>query len=116
MRITAAIALFALLAVARPAAADSKTTPTSTITQLSIISKSNPKHRRFHGALWLEFDKNQHVYRWGGLYCGGADLSELKVSMLFAAFRSKYSVNIEYKDHLYKGKRRRCVVGFTISR
>jgi len=120
MHKTAVIALAALLTLAlssAPAAAATyKTTPDSTITQISIISKSSKRYRNFHGVLWLQFDSATHNYRWGGAYCGGGSLSELKVSMLFAAFRAKYNVNIEYRENLFKGKRYRCIKGFTVRR
>lgn len=92
------------------------TTATSTITQVTVIAKSSKKHRLYHGAVWLQHDENKYAYRWGGLHCAEQGLSEAKVNMLFAAFRSKYSVNIDFKEHLYKGKRYRCISGFTVRR
>lgn len=115
MRLTAPLACAALAALlSRPALAE--TTPSSTINQITVVAKGSKKYRYFHGALWMDFDKNRVNYRWGGLQCNGRTLSELKVSMLFAAFRSKYTVNLDYSEVLYKGKRYRCIDGFTVRR
>ena len=106
--------LIGCLVHARPALAD--TTATSTVTQMTVISKSNKKYPLYHGAIWLAHDEARTNYRWGGNHCGGKELSEAKVGMLFAAFRARYSVNIDFASNLYKGKRYRCITGFTVRR
>jgi len=108
--------IFVIVTLATTVPCEAGTTPTSTITQIKVIAKSNPKYRLYHGALWLDHDKQRYNYRWGGAHCANGTLSELKVSMLFAALRSKYNVDLDFKEHLYKGSRFRCIIGFTIRR
>jgi hypothetical protein len=103
-----------LLLAAAPAAAD--TTATSTITQIKVLSPADDNHRLFHGAIWLEYDKQTFNYRWGGAHCNGANLTDLQVSLLFAAFRSKYSITIDYTTREYKKQSYRCITGFTVTR
>lgn len=93
--------------------AGAATTATSTISQLTVLAKTHPNYKNFHGALWLEYDKARHNYRWGGKQCGEG-LTDLQVSMLFAAFRGKQSLSVEYQVH--RGERRsyRCLTGFTL--
>lgn len=114
-RTIAALAL-AVWMLAGPRIARAETTPTSTITQMTIVSESSRRHQLYHGALWLAHDEARANYRWGGAHCRDQGLSDSKVNMLFAAFSARYSVNVEYEEQLYKGKRYRCVTGFTVRR
>jgi hypothetical protein len=113
-RTIAALALLLTATFAMPAEAG--TTANSTIVQLKVLEESHPNHRLFHGALWLQYDKGKTNYRWGGKHCADKALSEIKVSMLFAAFRSKYSIAIDYREVSYKAKTYRCITGFTVRR
>jgi hypothetical protein len=113
-RLLAVVAALGCLTAAGVAGAD--TTATSTISQMKIVESGDDNHRLFHGAVWLEYDKAAHNYRWGGAHCGNAGLSEVSVSMLFAAFRSRYSVALDYKVHTFRKQRYRCITGFTITR
>jgi hypothetical protein len=106
-----AVAL-ALGLAASPAHADS--TPSTSITQLMVLEPGDASYKLFHGAIWLEHDKATWNYRWGGLQCKGRDLSDTSVQILFSAFRSKYTVALEYVQVDYKGKPFRCVTGFVI--
>jgi hypothetical protein len=111
--VVAAVVLLAF-AMANPATAD--TTASSTITQMKMLAACDSNYRLFHGALWLEYDKATANYRWGGEHCGNKTLSDMKVSMLFAAFRSKYSVTIDFRIHKYKNRSYRCITGFAVTR
>ena len=102
------------LAVAAPAAAE--TSATSSIAQLMILEPGDASFKLFHGAVWLESDKAQTNYRWGGLQCKGRELSPASVQILFAAFRSEYRITLEYVVSQYKDKQYRCITGFTIAR
>ena len=99
---------------ARPAHAD--TTATTAIAQLMVLEPGDASYRLFHGAVWLDHDKAQWNYRWGGLQCKGRELSDTSVQLLFAAFRSEYQVTLEYVITDYKGKPYRCVTGLTLSK
>lgn len=103
-----------VLLVAAPVAAD--TTATSTITQIKVLAPADDSYRLFHGAIWLEYDKQTFNYRWGGAHCGNAGITDLQVSLLFAAFRSKYSITIDYESRTYKKQSYRCITGFTVTR
>jgi hypothetical protein len=93
--------------------AAAKTTATSTISQMTVLAKSHPSYEQFHGAIWLEYDKARENYRWGGKQCG-ADLSDIEVSMLFAAFRAKQSLSVEYSVRRGSDRSIRCLTGFTL--
>ena len=111
------LALTALLLAsfaAGPARAD--TTATSSIAQLMVLEPGDTSYKLFHGAVWLDHDKAQWNYRWGGLQCKGRDLGDTSVQLLFAAFRAGDAVKLEYVVSDYKGKEYRCVTGFTISK
>lgn len=109
-----ALALIGALAVAAtPRLAGAATTATSTISQMTVLAKDHPNYKRFHGAIWLEYDKARNNYRWGGSQCGEG-LSDIQVSMLFAAFRSKHSLSVEYEVRRTKRRSVRCLTGFTL--
>src|SRR5690242_11138536 len=108
------LALLAVAAMARVAAAD--TTATSSIAQLLILEDGDKNYKNYHGALWLEYDKADYNYRWGGLQCKGRELSQTSVQILFAAFRSEYQVTLEYVVTEHKSKSYRCITGFTVSK
>ncbi len=105
--------LLAAMLSPQPAAAAS--TPTTTVSAIKVVAKDTPQYELQHGVLWLAHDKARFTYRWGGAYCG-TSLSEMKVSMLFAAMRSKHNVDIDFSIRTHKGKRYRCITGFTIRR
>ena len=107
-------AALAALSLAAPARADS--TPTSTISQLMVVEPSDPKHRLFHGAVWLQADKATQNYRWGGKHCNNATVSSEHLRLLFEAFHHKYSVTLEYQSVRYRDSVYRCISGFTITR
>ncbi len=111
--VCAAAVVFVALAFAKPAQAD--TTATSKITQIKILSKADSNYRLFHGAIWLEYDKAQFNYRWGGKHCKGNTLKGINVGMLFAAFRYKYSITIDYKNHAHGKHKFRCITAFTLA-
>jgi hypothetical protein len=110
----------ALLAVsfafagARPVAAD--TSGSSTISQIKVLDVADDNYQFFHGAVWLAHDKAEHNYRWGGKHCGGVGLSESSVELLFAAFRDKHSVAIDFRIYKYKTNVARCITAFTVTR
>ncbi len=110
----AAVLAAATLFVARPALAE--TTPTSSVAQLMVLEPGDASYKLFHGAVWLDYDKAQWNYRWGGLQCKGRELSDTSIQLLFAAFRSEYQVTLEYVSSDYKSKPYRCLTGFTISK
>jgi hypothetical protein len=110
-----ALLVFAALSLgARPALAE--TTATTSIAQLMVLEPGDASYKLFHGAVWLDVDKANWNYRWGGLQCKGRELSDTSVQLLFAAFRSEYQVTVEYVQSEYKGKTFRCLTGFTISK
>jgi hypothetical protein len=109
-----ALTLLATLATARVARAE--TTPTSSIAQLMVLEPGDTSYKLFHGAVWLDYDKAQWNYRWGGLQCKGRELSDTSIQLLFAAFRAEYQVTLEYVVSDYKSKPFRCLTGFTISK
>ena len=109
---TFAIALALVAAV--PARAD--TSATTSIAQIMVLEPGDASYKLFHGAVWLDSDKQSTNYRWGGLQCKGRELSDSSVQILFAAFRSEYHVTLEYVVSQYKDKPFRCVTGFTISK
>jgi len=97
-----------------PARADSSAT--TSIAQLMVLEPGDTSYRLFHGAVWLEQDKANWNYRWGGLQCKGRELSDTTVQLLFAAFRAEYQVAVDYATVDYKGKQYRCITGVTISK
>ena len=94
------VVLLAAFALASPVSA--ATTAASTITQIKILASCDPHYRLFHGAIWLEYDKATANYRWGGEHCGNKGLNDTQVGILFAAFRSKYNITIDYVVHKHK--------------
>jgi hypothetical protein len=109
-------ALVITLALAMPLVARAETTTTTSIAQLMVLEPGDASYKLFHGAVWLDSDKQSTNYRWGGLQCKGRELSDSNVQILFAAFRSEYHVTLEYVVSQYKDKQYRCVTGFTISK
>jgi hypothetical protein len=103
-------------ALAIAVTARAETTATTSIAQLMVLEPGDASYRLFHGAVWLDVDKANWNYRWGGLQCKGRELSDTSIQLLFAAFRSEYQVTIEYVPTEYKGKQYRCLTGFTISK
>ncbi|MCX5744648.1 MAG: hypothetical protein NT062_19340 [Proteobacteria bacterium] len=99
-----------------PIAAHADTTPSTGVAQLMVLEPGDASYKLFHGAVWLEFDKAQNNYRWGGLQCKGRELSDNSIQILFAAFRAEYTVAVEYVPSEYKGKTFRCITGFSISK
>src|ERR1700752_5221376 len=98
---------------ATPAA---ETTATTSVARLMVLEPGDSSYKLFHGAVWLDIDKASTNYRWGGLQCKGRDLSDSSVPLLFAAFRSEYTVKLEFVITEYKDKQYRCVTGFTVSK
>ena len=115
MRFMAALALVVALGAPRTAAAE-QTTATSSIAQIMVLESGSKNYKLFHGAIWLEYDKSKYNYRWGGLHCKNRELSESSVQLLFASFRSEYSVTVEYELTEYKEKQYRCITGLTVSK
>lgn len=115
MKPTRLLGALALVCAAALGAGDAgaETTATSTISQMTVLAKDHPNFKRFHGAIWLEYDKAKNNYRWGGSQCGDG-LSDIQVSMLFAAFRAKQSLSVEYSVRNSRGHRYRCLTGFTL--
>lgn len=109
-------ALAIVIALAGAAIAHAETTSTTSIAQLMVLEPGDASYKLFHGAVWLDSDKQSTNYRWGGLQCKGRELSDSSVQLLFAAFRSEYHVTLEYVVSQYKDKQYRCVTGFTISK
>lgn len=109
------LSLACALALA-PGRANADTTPVTSVSQLMILEPGDSSYKLFHGAVWLDVDKATTNYRWGGLQCKGRDLSDTSVQVLFAAFRSEYTVKLEYVLTDYKEKQYRCVTGFTVSK
>jgi hypothetical protein len=112
--IVAAVALAAGLA--SPVAAHADTTASSTIAQVKVVERSDPSYRLYHGAIWLDYDKATFNYRWGGAHCNEQGLSDMNLSLLFAAFRARYSVTVDYVDNTYKDRTYRCITGFSVTR
>jgi hypothetical protein len=108
------LVLVALVVLARPAAAD--TTASTTVSQMMVLEPGDASYKLFHGAVWLEADKANWNYRWGGQQCKGRDLGDTSVQILFAAFRAGDQIKLEFVVSDYKDKQYRCVTGFTISK
>jgi hypothetical protein len=103
--------------VAKGARAD--TTPPTTVAQLMVLEPGDPSYKLFHGAIWLDVDKEKWNYRWGGLQCKGRELGDTSIQILFASLRQKreeYEVTVEYVGSEFKGKQYRCITGFTVAR
>ncbi|HUS32493.1 MAG TPA: hypothetical protein VMZ53_28525 [Kofleriaceae bacterium] len=105
-----------MLVCALAGRANADTTSTTSVSQLMVLEPGDSSYKLFHGAVWLDVDKATTNYRWGGLQCKGRDLSDTSVQVLFAAFRSEYTVRLEYVITDYKEKQYRCVTGFTVSK
>ncbi len=112
--IVAALALAAGLASAPTVHAD--TTASSTIAQIKVLERSDQSYRLYHGAIWLDYDKATFNYRWGGAHCNEQGLSDINLGLLFAAFRAKYSVTVDYVENQYNQRTYRCITGFSITR
>lgn len=110
------LALVAFAALAAPAVAAADTSNTSSIAQITVLEPGDKNYKNFHGTAWLEIDKASYNYRWGGSHCGGKDISENSIQLLFASFRSEYAVTLEYSVNEVKGKQYRCITGFTVSK
>src|SRR5215470_1963204 len=113
-RFLSSLLVCALIGGSVPARAD--TTATTSVAQLMVLEPGDSSYKLFHGAVWLEVDKASVNYRWGGLQCKGRDLGDTSIQLLFAAFRSEYTVKLEYVVTDYKDKQYRCVTGFTVSK
>jgi hypothetical protein len=116
MRRSLTVLIALALASAHSVSAHAETTVSTAVSQLMVLEPGDASYKLFHGAVWLDHDKQTTNYRWGGLQCKGRELSDTSVQLLFAAFRSEYQVAVEYVLSEYKGKQYRCVTGFTISR
>jgi hypothetical protein len=101
-------------ATVRIAAAD--TTATSSIAQIKVLESGDANYKLFRGAIWLDYDKAQYNYRWGGAHCKGFDLTDSTIQLLFASFKSEYNVTIDYVVNEYKSQQYRCITGFTVSK
>jgi len=110
------LAVTCVLYLAAPRAARADTTATSSIAQVMVLEPGDKSFRLFHGAIWLEYDKANYNYRWGGLECKGRELSDNSVQLLFASFKSEYSVTLEYAVSEYHKKEYRCITGFTVAK
>jgi len=110
------LAALAVLYVAAPRVARADTTATSSIAQVMVLEPGDKSFRLFHGAIWLEYDKANYNYRWGGLECKGRELSDNSLQLLFASFKSEYSVTLEYVVSEYRSKEYRCITGFTVAK
>jgi hypothetical protein len=110
------LALAVLLVLVAPAVAAAESTNTSAIAQFMVLETGDRNYKNFHGAVWLDVDKAQYNYRWGGAQCGNRDLSPTSIQLLFAAFRSEYQVTLEYVVSELKGKEYRCITGLTVSK
>jgi hypothetical protein len=108
--------LLVCLALMTASAAHADTTAITSVSQLMVLEPGDSSYKLFHGAIWLDVDKAQTNYRWGGLQCKGRDLSDTSIQLLFAAFRSEYQVKLEFVVTDYKDKQYRCVTGFTVSK
>jgi hypothetical protein len=116
MRLVAS-AMLAIAAVSvSGGSAHADTSAASSIAQLMVLEPGDSSFKLFHGAIWLEVDKAQWNYRWGGLQCKGREISDSSVQILFAAFRAGDAVKVEYVASDYKDKPYRCLTGFTISK
>lgn len=111
-----AAGLLAIAALALPAVAAADTSNTSSIAQLMLLEPGDKNYKNYHGAVWLEIDKQAVNYRWGGAQCANKDLSETSIQLLFASFRSEYAVTLEYALVEVKGKQYRCITGFSVSK
>jgi hypothetical protein len=108
----ASLVLVALLA----GGASADTSATSSVAQILILEDGDKNYKNYHGALWLEYDKADYNYRWGGLQCKGRELSETAIQILFASFKSEYQVTLEYVVTEHKSKSYRCITGFSVSK
>lgn len=115
-KLCTALVLASTFVFTAPAAAETKTSATSVIDQIKVVDVGDANYSKFRGALWLEFDKATANYRWGGEHCNGQGLTDLNISLLFAAFRSKYSVTVDYKICKHKKREYRCITGFSVTR
>ena len=116
MRRSLSLSALVALGLATAGVAHAETTVSTAVSQLMVLEPGDASYKLFHGAVWLDHDKQTTIYRWGGLQCKGRELSDTSVQLLFAAFRSEYQIALEYVLSEYKGKQYRCVTGFTISR
>ena len=112
--VAAAGAAIISCSMVKVAVADS--TATSSIAQIKLLESGDANYKLFHGAIWLDYDKAQYNYRWGGAHCKGFDLSDSTIQLLFASFKSEYNVTIEYVVNEYKSQQYRCITGFTVSK
>lgn len=110
----AALGAALLVGIAAPAAAE--ISPTSPVAQLHVVEPGDDNHRLFHGAVWLEVDKAQTNYRWGGLHCKGRELSAPSLALLAQALGSTLVVQLGYVASTYEDKAYRCVTSVTISK
>ena len=52
----------------------------------------------------------------GGLECKGRELGDSSIQLLFASFKSEYSVTLDYVVSDYNDKQYRCITGFTVAK
>lgn len=104
------------VSAASPADADADTANTSAIAQLMVVESGHKDYKSFHGAVWIDHDKASTNYRWGGAQCGGRDIAESTVQLLFAALRSGDQVTLEYVVSEVRGKPYRCVTAVVFSK
>jgi hypothetical protein len=114
MRLAFLTVLATLALGAGTAAADS--TATSAIAQILILEDGDKNYKNYHGAIWLDYDKADYNYRWGGLQCKGRELSDSSIQILFASFKSEYQVTLEFVVTEHKSKSYRCITGFSVSK
>ncbi len=109
-----ALLVAGVLAAAGSVHAD--TTASTTVAQLMVLEPGDASYKLFHGAIWLDADKQSVNYRWGGLQCKGRELGDTSIQILFAAYRAGDLVKLEYVVSDYKDKQYRCITGFTIAK
>lgn len=113
----ALVGLLTSLSMISSPAAQAQTTATATITQIKVLENHDKNYKLFNGALWLDIDKAVNNYRWGGTHCKNRGLSDTNLQLLFAAFRAKFSITIDFDLVEAKGGAKyRCITGFTVER
>src|SRR5687767_7000981 len=109
-----ALAILAALCSGTPARAE--TSAETTIHQLKLLSATHTNRRLFQGALWLEYDKAERNYRWGGVHCAKRELGPSVTALLIEAFSSRYRVMLDYEINQYEGKPYYCITGVAVTR
>ncbi|MEM8934921.1 MAG: hypothetical protein AAGC77_00765 [Pseudomonadota bacterium] len=84
------------------------------IESLRILETTNDDYSKMHGALVVKYyNDEEQLFRWGGSYCPGRNLTDANKQVLATAFASGMKIRVETKNGQGGAQ---CIVGFELSK